>query len=157
MAGLMTEQAKVSLLRLYEQAKHTSDNFALERIDRALDEIVRLNNSDPAAWQVRSAMANASKVIRGRRRAVSPDSLEALRVDVAVPSDTEDIVELRVWLHGTSGVNEGQRRLLSLLAVGKDAADLAAMHRVPLPRMREQISRARRAARSAYQAEAQVI
>lgn len=153
MAGPMTGQAEAALICLYEQEKHASDNFILERIDRALDEIIRLNSSDPPAWQVRSALANASKVIQGRRRTVSPESLEALQVDIAVPTDAEDTVELRVWLHGTSGVNAGQRKLLSLLADGKEAADLAALHSIPLPRMRERVSRARCAARSAYQAD----
>lgn len=150
MAGPLTGQAEAALIRLYEQAEHTSDNFTLERIDRALDEIVRLNSSNPPAWQVRSAMANASKVILGRRRTVLSESLEALQVDIAVPIGGEDIVELQTWLHGTPEVNAGQRNVLSLLADGYEAADLAALHRIPVPRAREQISRARRAARTAY-------
>jgi hypothetical protein len=137
-------------MRLYEQAKRTTDNFTLERFDRALDEVVRLNSSSPPKQQVRSALANASKVLLGRRQTVSPKSIEALQVDIAVPSEAEESIDLMEWLHGTPRVAPSQRNLLMLIACDQDPADLAAHYSIPVPRIREQISRARRAARTAY-------
>lgn len=143
-------QAEAALMSLYEQAKRTTDNFTLERIDRALDEIVRLNSAEPPARQVRSAMANASKVIISRRETVTAETLEARQVDLPAPGGDEDVIDLKEWLRRTPGVTDRQRTLLSRLADGHDAADLAAVYHIPADRMREQISRTRRAARTAY-------
>jgi hypothetical protein len=149
MASPLSGQAQAALIRLYDQAKRTTDSFSLERIDRALDEIIRLNSTDPPAWQVRSAMANASKVITARHQIVSPwpDGCETSN---ASADGHEDAIELRSWLRTTPRVTERQRRLLTLLAEGHDAVDVAALHDIPVLRAREQISRTRRAARAAY-------
>ena len=144
----LTGQAEAALMSLYEQEKRTTDNFAKERIERALDEIVRLNSTDPPARQVRSAMANASKVILSRRETVAAETLEARQVEIAAPGGDEDVTDLKEWLRRTPGVTERQRTLLSRLADGHDAADLAAVFHIPADRMREQISRTRRAART---------
>jgi len=150
MADPLTGQAEAALMRLYELAKRTFDNFALERIDRALDEVVRLNSDSPPEHQVRSAMANASKVLRGRRQTVSSESIEALQIDIVVPDGAEQVIDLVEWLHGTPRIARSQRSLLMLVARDHDPADLAAHYRIPAPRIREQISRARSAARTAY-------
>jgi hypothetical protein len=149
-ASSLTGQAQAALMRLYEQAKHTTDNFALERIDRALDEIIRLNSTDPPDRQVRSALANAYKVIRDRRQTVSSESLEARQADVASLGGDEDVIDLREWLRGTPHVTGRQRDVLTLLADDHDATDIAVFYNIPTSRAREQISRARRAARAAH-------
>lgn len=146
----LTGQAEAALMSLYEHEKRTADNFAKERIERALDEIVRLNRPAPPAQQVRSAMANASKVILSRRETVVAETLEARQVEVAAPVGDEDVTDLKEWLRRTPGVTERQRTLLFRLADGHDAADLAAVYHIPADRIREQISRTRRAARTAY-------
>lgn len=146
----LSGQAEAALMSLYEQAKRTTDNFTLERIDRALDEIVRLNSTDPPERQVRSAMANASKVIRSRRETVSAETLEARQVEIAAPGGDEDVIDMREWLRCTPGITDRQRTLLVQLADDHDAVDLSAVYSIPADRMREQISRTRRAARMAY-------
>jgi hypothetical protein len=148
--SVLTEQAQTALLSLHGNATRMAGNFELERIDRALDEIVRLNSSDSHGRQVRSAMANALKVITGRRKTVSRFSLETRDIDPAAAGDPTQLIDLRLWLRGTRRITEQQRRLLMLLADGYDADALAAMDQVPLPRMREQIARARKAARAAH-------
>lgn len=150
MSTFMTGQAQAALTRLYNQAHRSTDNFDLERIDRALDEIVRLNSTESYGRQVRSALANASKVIRERRNTVSAVSLEARQIDAASPDCQEPVIDLRLWLRDTKRITEQQRRLLMLLADEHDADAVASMYGIPPPRMREQISRARRAARAAY-------
>ena len=145
MTSVMTGQAQAALTRLHEQARNTTDNFDLERIDRALDEIVRLNSPESYGRQVRSATANASKVILDRRDIAPCISLDAL------PSDNQEaVIDLRLWLRDTNGITEQQRRLLMLLADDYDADAIAAMYRIPASRIRERISRARKAARAAY-------
>jgi hypothetical protein len=152
----MTGQAQAALTRLYNQAHRSADNFELERIDRALDEIVRLNSSQPPDHQVRSAMANASKVILGRRKIAPSVSLESLSERTAGGSQ-EPVIDLSLWLRDTKRITEQQRRLLALIAGTDDAATIAASYSIPATRMREQISRARRAARAAYRSDMNVI
>lgn len=153
----LTRQAEAALMSLYEQARRTSDNFMLERIDRALDEIVRLHSAESPKRQVRSAMANAYKVLRNRRQTVVPDTLEGCQTEIASSNRGEDVIELKDWLRGTPKVTDRQRNLLGLLADDPDAVDLAALYRIPVPRMREQISRTRRAARAAYRNEVNMV
>jgi hypothetical protein len=150
MTSFMTGQAQAALTRLYEQAHSTADNFRLERIDRALDEIVRLNSPESYGRQVRSAMANASKVIRDRRDIAPCISLDTLPVEHGPSDSQEAVIDLRMWLRDTKGITKQQRRLLTLLADEHDAGAIAAMYHIPAPRMRERISRARQAARAAY-------
>lgn len=153
----LTGQAEAALMRLYEQASHSTDNFTLERIDRALDEILRLNGTEPPVRQVRSAMAHAYQVIRDRRRTVVPETLEAREIEPPNSGMDEDVIDLQEWLRSTPRVTGQQRNLLGLLANDPDAADLAAMYHVSVLRMREQISRTRRAARIAYRNEMNMV
>jgi hypothetical protein len=146
----MTGQAATALVSLYGQARRTNDNFDLERIDRTLDEITRLNSTEPPPHQVRSAMANALKVMTRRREIAPYRSLDAPGADLGVRTGQEAAVDLRAWLRDTKRITEQQRRLLILLADDYDAEAIAALYRVPPPRLREQISRARRAARAAH-------
>jgi DNA-binding CsgD family transcriptional regulator len=152
----MTGQAQAALIHLYERAQRATDSFTQERIDRALDEIVRVNSTDPPAWQVRSAMANASKVITARYETISRWSVEAKEIDVPVSGSREDAINLRLWLHETARLTEGQRELVTQLADGHDAESIAALCHVSVLRAREQISRVRRNARTAYYLDAKL-
>lgn len=145
----ITGQAQAALIRMHRQARGTADNFELERIDRALDEIVRLNSTDSYGRQVRSAMANALKVMRHRRKIVQPQTFGDAAEPIS-PDPMEAVIDLRAWLRDTRHITEQQRKLLTLLADDYDAEAITARYRIPPPRVREQISRARQAARAAY-------
>lgn len=133
-----------AVFALQQQALGTRDTYELDRIDRALDELLR-NTTDtitPARQRIRSAMGHAYEALE-RRRAIAP----------TVPLDRSDrgaidthyvVVETLEWLRTESRLTEGERTLLWNLAHGDDANTLAPGSGVPLPRMRERISRARR-------------
>jgi DNA-directed RNA polymerase specialized sigma24 family protein len=149
---MLTEQAQRALVLLTRRADKTGDHFVLDRLDRAKDEIIRLNSDSPAPYQVRSALAHAGQVLRQRRTL-----LPSIRLSDVEPHDepgaedptftTTDIYE---WLRTTASLNEPQRTLLLDLAVGFEVEALAAQRQIPLRRMREQVSRARKHARAAY-------
>jgi hypothetical protein len=158
---MFSESSLGAYLYLQKRAHRQHDSYTIERIDRALDEIV--NNpgrTDPVPFQVRSSMANAAKVIKARRVIAPVIPLEAHDAhrsggtsgDVASVSDASPyaVVETVAWLNGTRLVSPTQRALLLALVRGHDAATLAAASGVPVPRMRERIARARAAARRAY-------
>jgi hypothetical protein len=146
----VTGQAQAALIALQARARHTTDIFVLEQIDRALDEVVRLNSTQPPAFQTRSAMANAGKVLRRRRSIVPVISLANPQLGKLGIRDPQiAVVELRLWLQTTSALPEGQRGLLTLI-MDCDADAVAAELGVSPARMRERISRARRAAFIAY-------
>ena len=144
----MTGPAQAALIRLHGQARSTADNFELERIDRALDEIVRLNGVDSYGRQVRSAMANALKVMRHRSDIAPPDMFGT--AEPISPESMEAVIDLRSWLRDTRHITEQQRRLLTLLADDYEAEAIAALCGIPPQAVRQQISRARKAARAAY-------
>jgi hypothetical protein len=158
----LSVQAAVS--QLQQQAIRTWDLYDLDRLDRALDELVRNPyKATPPAFQRRSAMANASKVLQDRRRIVTFVSIDqTAKTNQSVYSsepgtdDTEpDVLDIHLWLETTPSLTSLQRDLLRALAAGWDAPSLATRYQVPLPRMRERISRARVVAWAAYQREVQ--
>ncbi|MFK0402736.1 hypothetical protein ACIQTT_10430 [Microbacterium sp. NPDC090225] len=142
------------------------DVFDLDRIDRALDQILAHPANDaPAAFQVRDARANAAKVLKKRQTytvyALDDDNLHvadrasveyAARRHTDVGSETETF-NIHWWMATTTALTDDQRSIIFLLADGEDAESLAARAGIPVARMREQISRARRVARLAYDAE----
>ena len=146
----MTGQAQAALIRLHDQAHRTADNFELERIDRALDEIVRLNSPDSYGRQVRSAMANALKVIATGAKSFAA-RLKPGRSTALHRNAMEAVIDLR----SVAARHHAHHRAAAQAA---DAAGRRATTPTPSPpctasrrpRMREQISRARKAARAAY-------
>lgn len=152
---MLSEQAQAALGILHRRASKTGDNFELERIDRALDEIVRLNGTAPAAFQVRSAMAHASKVLLDRRALAPSSSVEELELhrELGEPDGQFAVVDLAVWLQTTRALTETQRCLMYQLAIDEDAKALATAYGIALARLRERISRTRRVARTAYATE----
>ncbi|MEU7990099.1 hypothetical protein AB0B56_35070 [Streptosporangium canum] len=152
---MLTEQAHDALLALYTRASKTSDNYELERIERALDEIIRLNSTDPVPFQMRSALAHAGQLLRERRGLAlfAPlDDIEPHRE----PGRCEvrfAVVDISMWLQMTSALTENQRQLMSRLISEEDVTVIAEDHGLVPARMRERVSRLRRIARTAYAAE----
>ncbi|MEJ7647720.1 MAG: hypothetical protein WKF57_01535 [Nakamurella sp.] len=139
---------------LQRRALRLTDNYELERHDRALDELVaHLDRTSPAQFQTRSALANAAKVIRSRRRIAPTISLES-KAMALVHHDEFCRVDLAQWVETSASLSFGDRSTRVALIDGHDAVSLAAERRTVVPRTRESISRARRAGREAYRAEA---
>lgn len=149
---MLTEQARDAMTALYARARKTGDVFELERIDRALDEIVRRNDTKPAAFQIRSAMANASKVILARRAIVACASLDGAQHFGALDGHFA-ATDLTLWLEATGALTKEQRSLMRLIAREEDPAAIATTCGMAPDRMRQRISRLRRAARDAYAAD----
>ncbi|MFF4926864.1 hypothetical protein ACFY4B_40395 [Kitasatospora sp. NPDC001261] len=139
---------------LQKQALASRDMYQLDRIDRALDELLRNPSEDtsPAPYRVRSAMGHAYEALE-RRRAIAPSvPLDPERTDGGHTDARYPVVEILAWLESEPKLAAGERVLLDELARGHDAASMARRHGVALPRMRERISRARRRARALWQA-----
>ncbi|MFD4907529.1 hypothetical protein [Kitasatospora purpeofusca] len=151
----LTEQAQRALVLLTHRADNTGDLFTLDRVDRAKDEIIRLNSSSPAPFQLRSAMAHAVAVLQERRKLVP--SMWLSELESQDEPGTEELtfaaVDTYHWLQTTRALTEPQRAVLQDLAAGLESDTLASRRRIALPRMREQISRARKLARTAYASE----
>ncbi len=84
---MLSSEAEFALIILQRRSAQARDIFEIERMDRALDEIVRNpGNTSPAPFQVRSALANASKVLKERRAIVAIGSLDRdLDAATAIP------------------------------------------------------------------------
>jgi len=147
----LTGQAQAALLALYEKASRTTDTFQLDQIDRALDEIIRLNSTQPPPFQVRAALAHGSAVLRNRARIAQVVSLDSPRCPDPGAQDTDiEAIHLREWLRNSRGISEAERQLLTRLAEQDDSQAIAAEYGVAPARIQERISRARRPARTAY-------
>ena len=148
-------EAQSALLILQGKVRQASTNYWLERCERALDECSRNpQRTNPAAHQVRSALANAKKRIDDRDRlapTVSFDALAASGFAGTEDADETAIVDLLKWLESTSHLKASERAILRCLAQGEDAESLAANAAVPVSSMRQKISRARASARAAWQ------
>ncbi|MFC8716144.1 hypothetical protein [Kitasatospora sp. NPDC057198] len=151
----LTEQAQHALMLLTRRADNTCDLFILDRVDRAKDEIIRLNSSSLAPFQVRSAMAHAGAVLQERRKLVPSMRLSELepQEEPGVEEMSFATVDTCYWLQTTPSLTESQRALLLEMAAGLEPDALAARRGISLPRVREQISRARKLARTAYASE----
>jgi hypothetical protein len=140
---------------LQKQALTSRDTYELDRIDRALDELLRNpddTSSTPTRHRIRSAMGHAYAVLE-RRRTIAPPT--ALNHELGDQGNTDVrylMVEIHAWLQTEPHLAKGERALLEDLAHGHDATSMAQRHDVPLPRMRERISRARCRARALWTA-----
>ncbi|MBS3693080.1 hypothetical protein [Rhodococcus qingshengii] len=149
---MFTTQVESAYLGLQKQAGKAHDIYEIERIDNALDELVRNpDKSTPAAFQVRSAHSNAAKVIARRRILAPPTSLDETARDLEFTDGGFSRVELETWLEAAP-VSAPHRKILRAMLEGAEAPDLAESWGIPIVRMREQISRARKAGRLAYAA-----
>jgi hypothetical protein len=150
---MFTTQAQSAYSTLQTRAIPATDSYILDRLERALDEIIRNpQNTRPAAFQVRSAWANAGKVIDDRRRLAPQFSFNAPGMEEQTAIDSRyGAVETLDWLD-RAFLSDHDRRLLRGLATGADSRALADVEGVCVQRMRERVSRARRAASCDYQA-----
>jgi hypothetical protein len=148
---MFSEQAQSAYLSLQSKAMMAADSYILDRVERALDEISRNpNNTSPAAHQVRSAWANSRKVLDRRRQLAPQISIDAPAGAEPVELDASfAVVDALDWLEHAA-VSDSDRHLLRGLADGADAHSLAEADGVGVQRMRERISRARRAAATDY-------
>ncbi len=155
----MQSNALAAVRHLQQRAARLYDMYELERIDRALDEIVEnLHRTHSAPFQCRSALANAAKVIRKRRLIRRYDSLDKPLRDGSLPdvrAVQEDyaVVDVIQWIDTSPALGVSDRRLLRDLAAGEDAESLACRDGVPVRRMRERISRARSVCKACYERE----
>ncbi|WP_055699752.1 hypothetical protein [Streptomyces silaceus] len=139
---------------LQKQALASSDTYELDRIDRALDELLRnpTDASTPAPYRARSAMGHAYEALKRRRAIAQLVPLDPDRVDYGGTDSRLLVAEIIAWLSTEPNLADGERLLLNDLARGHDAASMADRHAVPLLRMRERISRTRRHARTLWHA-----
>lgn len=160
MISLDVQAAVRSLQQPIDVTKTSLDSFELDRTDRALDELIRnpAKTGSPIGL-ARSARANALKVVRSRAATTEFSLDEDLHAEKRTRAESaaayDPMVEFETldWLASTPSVTTGQRRLLTALADGCDADDIARAMGAPVQRMRERISRARTAAYAGYQAE----
>lgn len=157
---MINDQARQALIRLQMQASKTGDSYLLERAEHALDEVVRNHeNGNPAAFQIRSALANAGKAIAHRRSTIQIDSSDyepgghSFGQQPEVTEGGYALVEIRQWIDSTSALTASERRLVLDLVEGDDAEAIASRCGLPVARIRERISRVRKKARSAYDLE----
>ncbi|MFE9418941.1 hypothetical protein ACFYMX_25495 [Streptomyces griseofuscus] len=138
---------------LQKQALASSDTYELDRIDRALDELLRnpTNASTPAPYRTKSAMGHAYEVLERRRAIVQFIPLEPNYINRGQPDHSLLAAELLAWVNTEPNLTQAERVLLNDLADGHDAVSLADRQAVPLQRMRERVSRARRRARALWQ------
>jgi hypothetical protein len=155
-------QAAVSTLQQQTDVKKASrDSFELDRTERALDELVRNHTKTTAPTRlVRSARANALKVVKSRAEhgefsLDAPDLHAVKRAKAERAASYDPMAEFEVldWLESTRSVTPSQRDLLKALALGYDAEFLACCMGLQVKRVRERISRARKAAYAGYLAE----
>jgi len=148
---MFSSEAQSAYLTLQSKALAAEDGYTIDRAERALDEILRnAGNTNPPAHQVRSAWANAGKVLDNRRRLVSQVPLDTPGLHIAEADGAYDAVEVLDWLD-RAAVSASDLIVLRSLALGADAATLADEEGVPVQRVRERISRARRAGSADYQ------
>lgn len=158
---MLSTQVQSAVQALQARALATADSYEFDVTDRALDELLRHPGSHhPAPFQVRSARANAAKVVRCRWQAYDQEILRNRDTRPGVHRQHRLALEaegsgidIRDWLARTSSLTDGQRRILSDLADGHDAGTLSVRDRAPLSRVQERISRARRVGWVAYQQE----
>src|SRR5947207_5448815 len=99
---MITAEVQSALLLLYKRANASCDIYWLERIDRALDECVsNASRNAPAAFQVRSSLANAKKAIDKRRKvAVMISADDGGEADATGPRDGDEYaaIDTMLWL-----------------------------------------------------------
>jgi hypothetical protein len=161
MISTQTGEALASLQARTDLTKRRCDSFELDRIDHALDELVRNHTKTAAAErQVRSARANALKVVQ-RRAEVSAFSLDQINLHASKREQAESAgaydafgeVEIRDWLATTPSLSHVERALLTALADGYDSKLLAMASGTTVAEMDHRIRRAQGLARLAWKAE----
>lgn len=151
---MISNPVEGAIAALQNSALDTFDTYQLDRIDRALDELLRnpSDESTPAKYRVRSAMGHAYEALE-RRKVIAPcSSLSAEHTDGEATDQGHLLVEVLDWLRTQPGIPQSQRALLQALAHGEDAESLARREELPVARVRERISRARGKAHKLWKA-----
>ena len=147
---MFSSEAQSAYLALQSIALTAKDNYTIDRAERALDEVIRNpGNAKPAAHQVRSAWANAGKVLQNRRNLALQIPLDTPGLGLTELDGGYDAVDIIDWLD-QAAVSASDRTLMRSLAHGADARMLAEVEGIPVQRVRERISRARRAGAADY-------
>lgn len=150
---MMSDAVLDAVCQLQDRSLRTCDTYALERIERALDELLRKPHEDaPVPYLLRSALGHAYETIERRKAIARQCELNAEGREAAFVEGAYDVVEVAVWVCGQSGLREQDRALLLQLAQGHDSETLAEKMDIPVTRMRERISRCRRQARQLWDA-----
>ncbi|MFF3060174.1 hypothetical protein [Streptomyces sp. NPDC057909] len=145
----MISDAVVTAVRtLQEQALRIRDSYELDRIERALDELLRNPaGSTPAAYRSRSALGHAYETLE-RRKAIAPQTeLEVSGQEPGYDEGAFHEIEMMAWLCVEPGFKERDRKLLIDLALGHDTETLAERDGISVVRLREHVSRCRKRAR----------
>jgi hypothetical protein len=108
---------------LQQQALASRDTFQLDRIDRALDELLRnpTEHAGPAPSRVRSAMGHAYEALERRRTLAPSVPLDSEHTDSSYVDASYLVVEILAWLTSEPNLDAGERLLLGELARGHDA------------------------------------
>ncbi|MGW1124832.1 hypothetical protein [Streptomyces sp. NPDC002526] len=145
---MMSDAVVTAVKILQERALRADDTYELDRIERALDELLRTpGNPAPAQHRVRSALGHAYEAIE-RRKAIAPQT--EFTDHGQEPGYVEfgfQEIEMLAWISGEPELKEPDRALLIDLALGQDAEMIAERDGLPVVRIRERISRCRRQAR----------
>jgi hypothetical protein len=141
---MMSAETVDAIEIIHEKIRRTTDNYWLERYERALDECLENNNRDlPAQFLVRSGIANARKAMLVRDRKVPTIAFELVGEDVAGPSVPFDMINIAVSLSTDARLTPVDRATLHRLAAGDDAPTIAATTHIPAQRARQRVRAAR--------------
>ena len=166
---MMSQSVCAAVEELQRQALLSSDSFENDRIDLALNEILRHPESTALTHAlVYSSRGHALERLTGRRRLLGGtlvSLVEAASEDaeydeqVARALATADSGYVRTdwerWISTSPSLTDGDRIHLQALAGGEDAASLATALNVSVSIMRQRISRSRRRGRDALEQEIQ--
>ncbi|MDW4909424.1 hypothetical protein RB628_29805 [Streptomyces sp. ADMS] len=152
---MISTPVKEAVCTLQKRALACHDNYELDRIERALDELLRNpgGESTPAKYRMRSAMGHAYEALERRKAILPSTSLSNEGTQPGTPDRGYPVVEILEWLRTEERLVPQERAMLQSLAHGEDAESLARRHGLPVRRMRERVSRARRTARQLWPAD----
>lgn len=149
--------AAVQILQGLNRQYFYSSSYWTERIDRAIDSILRSpDNSKPPSHLVRNALSDARKVIYRRRQICSVIEVRKQDKDAQLDQSIEAIPDLSInsmevvfaiqnWFE-RARLKDKDRAVLSILIEGGEAEDVAKYLNLPVKQARVCISRARKSA-----------
>lgn len=149
---MISQSVQAAVVALQQRALASRDLYELDRIERALDELLR-NPGERAvttsASRARSALGHAYEAIE-RRRKIAPATVLDDQTDPGFEDQNYRVAEIHLWLKSEPALSASDRTMLQDLAKGEDAASLAHRQGSSVARIRERISRARRHARQIW-------
>ncbi len=149
---MISEAVQAAVIALQNRALTARDMYELDRIDRALDELLRTPQkptAGPPKAHMRSALGHAHQAIE-RRREIAPAAELDEGAEVGAEDQNFRLVEIRLWIQSEPALTVGDRTMLNNLAAGESAESLAHRHGLPVTHVRQRISRARRHARQIW-------